>query len=84
MSENSVKGILFIGFPAQAIVSMIRYEVPELRTRSTKFIIASLQNLTVTYIYDKKNILRRIFSNFEPINSLILREILIKTDGSGG
>jgi transposase len=83
-SENSVKGILFIGFLAQVIVSMIRYEVPELKKSSTKFIISSLQNLTVTYIYDNKSALRRIFSNFEPINSHILRGILIKPDGSGG
>jgi transposase len=83
-SENSVKGVLFLAFLAQVIVSMMRYEVPELRKRSTKFIISSLQNLTVTYVYDPKGATRRIYSNFEPINSSILRGVAIKCIVSGG
>jgi transposase len=83
-SYNSVKGILFIGFLAQVIVSMIRYEVPELKKSSTKFIITSLQNLTATYIHDSKGLIRRIYSNFEPVNTRILRGIIIRPEGSGG
>jgi transposase len=83
-SENSVKGILFLAFLAQTIVSMMRYEVPELRKRSTKFIIDSLENLTVTYVYDPRGAARRIYSNFEPINSSILRGVAIKYAVSGG
>jgi transposase len=83
-SENSVKGILFLAFLAQTIVSMMRYEVPELRKRSTKFIIGSLENLTVTHVYDLRKNIRRIYSNFEPINSSILRGVIIKSAVSGG
>ncbi|MGE4212705.1 MAG: transposase [Candidatus Methanomethylophilaceae archaeon] len=83
-SENSVKGTLLLCFLAQVIVSMIRYEMPELRKRSTKFIIDSLQNLTVTYVYDKKQAVRRIYSNFEPLNSRILRDVVVVSGVSGG
>lgn len=83
-SENSVKGTLLLCFLAQVIVSMIRYEMPELRSRSTKFIIGSLEKLTVTYIYDNKNAMRRIYSNFEPLNSRILRGVVVVSGLSGG
>jgi transposase len=83
-SENSVKGILFLAFLAQTIVSMMRYEVPDLSKRSTRFIIDSLENLTVAHVYDLKGATRRIYSNFEPINSLILRGVVIKCAVSGG
>jgi hypothetical protein len=63
---------------------MVRYEMPELRQRSTKFIIDSLQNLTVTYVYDRKNAARRVYSNFEPLNSRILRDVVVVSGVSGG
>ena len=53
-------------FLAQVIVSMVRHEMPEPRKRSTRFIIDSLQNLTVTYVHDRKQATRHIYSNFEP------------------
>jgi hypothetical protein len=62
----------------------MRYEVPELSKMSTKFIIDSLENLTVTYVYDPKGAVRRIYSNFEPINSSILRSMVIEGAVSGG
>jgi len=68
-SESNVKGTLLLCFLAQAIVSMVLYEMPELRKRSTKFIIDSLQNLTVTYVYDRKQAVRWVHSNFEDLNS---------------
>ncbi|MGE4212305.1 MAG: hypothetical protein AB7E75_02955 [Candidatus Methanomethylophilaceae archaeon] len=83
-SENSVKGTLSLCFLAQVIVSMVRYEIPELRKRSTKFIISLLQNLTVTYMYDKKQAVRRIYSNIEPLNSRILRDVVVVSGVSGG
>jgi len=83
-SENSVKGTLLLCFLAQVIVSMVRYEMPELRKRSTRFIIDSLQNLTVTYVHDRKQATRRIYSNFEPLNSRILRDIVVVSGVSGG
>jgi transposase len=83
-SDHSVEGTLLLCFLAQTIVSMARYEVPRLRQRSTKFIIGSLQNLTATYVYDNKQAVRRIYSNFEPINSLILRDTVIVSGVCGG
>ena len=83
-SENSVKGTLLLCFLAQVIVSIIRYEMPELKRCSTKFIIDPLKKLTVTYIYDKKQAARRIYSNFEPLNSRILRDIVVVSGLSGG
>ncbi|MFA7065107.1 MAG: transposase [Bacilli bacterium] len=83
-SESSVKGTLLLCFLAQVIVSMIRYEMPELGKSSTKFIIDSLQNLTVTYVYDRKQAVRRVYSNFETLNSRILRDMVIVSGVSGG
>jgi transposase len=77
-SEHSVKGILLLGFLAQLIVSMMRFENPSIREKSTKFIIRSLENLTVTHIFDTTGRSKRIFSNFEALNTAILREIMIK------
>jgi len=83
-SENSVKGTLSLCFLAQAIVSMVRYEMSELRKSSTKFIIDPLHNLTVTYVYDRKQAVRRIYSNFEALNSRILRDVVVVSGVSGG
>jgi transposase len=77
-SEHSVKGVLLLGFLAQLIVSMMRFENPPIREKSTKFIIRSLENLTATHIFDAIGRSKRIFSNFEPLNTSILREIMIK------
>jgi len=70
-SDNSVYGALLIGYLAQLIVSLIRYDEPELKNFSTKFIKISLSNLTVTIEKLKKDSKRRIYSNFDPINELI-------------
>jgi len=82
-SERSVKGVLLLGFLAQLIVSMIRFENPPIREKSTKFIIRSLENLTVTRIFDVLGRSKKIFSNFEPLNVTILREIMIKPGVNG-
>ena len=47
-TDNSIYGALIIGFIAQLFVSLIRFEIPELKHMSTKFIKKSLSNLTVT------------------------------------
>jgi len=70
-STKSIYGALLIGYLANLIISLIRYDEPELKKFSTKFIKISLSNLTVTIeklgIFKK----RRIYSNFDPINELI-------------
>jgi len=70
-SDNSIYGALLIGYLAQLIISLIRYDNPKLKNISTKFIKISLSNLTVTI--EKLNFWkkRRIYSNFDLINELI-------------
>jgi len=71
-SNNSIYGALIVGFIAQLIVSLIRYDNEELKQTSTKFIRNSLMNLTVTVEYLENGSKNHIFSNFDPINELIL------------
>jgi transposase len=70
-SDNCIKGALLIGYLAHLIISLIRYDEPELKNLSTKFIKISLSNLTVTV--EKLGMFRKrlIYSNFDPINELI-------------
>ena len=70
-SDNSMKGAVLIGFLAQLIISLMRYDYPELKHVSPKFIKISLMNLTVTVEKLDGGRKRRLFSNFEPINVLI-------------
>jgi transposase len=71
-SENSVYGALLIGFLAQLVISLLRYVHVELKHTCTKFIKKSLMNLTLT-VEKKKNEMRRlIYSNFDPLNTVIL------------
>ena len=71
-SEYSIYGALILGFLAQLFISLIRFEHPELKHTSPKFIKISLMNLTVTVEYLKSDKKRRIFSNFNPISHAIL------------
>lgn len=78
-SDNSIYGALLIGYLAHLIISLIRYDEPELKNLSTKFIKISLSNLTVTVEkidFWKK---RMIYSNFDPINELICLQNKAKT-----
>jgi len=71
---HSVYGALIIGFLAQLIISLIRFEHPELKHTSPKFIKISLMNLTVTVEFGKSGKKRHIFSNFNPISNVILAQ----------
>ena len=71
-TEKSIYGALIIGFLAQLIMSLIKYEHKELKNTSVKFIKISLMNLTVTIESLQKQPKRRIYSNFDPVNELIL------------
>jgi len=68
---KSIHGALLIGYLAQLIISLIRYDNKELKKVSTKFIKTSLSNLTVTIEISKSHKKRKIYSNFDPINELI-------------
>ncbi len=72
-TDNSIYGALIIGFIAQLFISLIRYEISELRHTSTKFIKKSLSNLTVTVDSWERKVKKWIYSNFDAINTMILR-----------
>jgi transposase len=71
-TDSSIFGALVLGFIAQLIISLIRYDHKELRHTSTKFIRNSLMNLTVTVEYLRNSAKGLIYSNFDPINTLII------------
>ncbi len=71
-SDLSIYGALIVGFLAQLFISLVRFEHPELKHTSPKFIKISLMNLTVTVEYGKSGGKRHIFSNFNPISQVIL------------
>jgi len=71
-SDISIYGALLIGFLAQLIISLIRYEGDEVKRTSTKFIRQSLMNLTVTVELKTDGRKRRIYSNFDHLNQAIL------------
>lgn len=78
-TDKSIYEAILIGYIAQLIISLIRYDHKELKKTSTKFIKNSLLNLTVTLENLKNLKKRRIYSNFDPINELIL----LKRQGIG-
>ena len=71
-TDNSIYGALIIGFIAQVFVSLIRFEIPELKHTSTKFIKTTLSNLTVTIDSWMRKTKRFIHSNFDVINTTFL------------
>ncbi|WFN35857.1 IS1634 family transposase [Methanomicrobium antiquum] len=71
-TDNSIYGALIIGFIAQLFISLIRFEIPEMKHTSTKFIKKSLSNLTVTIDLWKRKTKKYIHSNFDSINTKIL------------
>ncbi len=70
-TTKSLCGAILIGFMAQLIISLMRYDYEALRNVAPKFIKISLMNLTVTTEYKKKHKQNEIFSNFDPINTQI-------------
>lgn len=73
-SERSVYGALIIGFLAQLVISLIRFEHAELKHTSPKFIKFSLMNLTATIEYGQNGKKRFVFSNFDSVSKIILCE----------
>jgi len=78
-TEDAVFGVLLIGFIAQLMISLTRYFVKPVKRMSTKFIIASLQNLTLTIVSTVNGLKKRFYSNFNPVNRAILAEYLCVT-----
>jgi transposase len=73
-TENSVYGALLVGFLAQLVISLLRYLHDELKHTCTKFIKKSLMNLTVTVEKTKNRAKRLIYSNFDPLNKVIIKQ----------
>ena len=71
-SEMSIYGALIIGFVAQLIISLIRFEHADLKHMAPKFIKSALMHLTVTVEFGEKGAKRYIFSNFNPVSEHIL------------
>jgi len=71
-SDNSIYGAIIIGFIAQLLISLMRFEFEELSHTSTKFIKKSLLNLTVTVDFQENRNKSYIYANFDRINSLVL------------
>jgi len=78
-SENGIYGAFLIAFQAQIVISFIRFRCPELKTVSTKFIMRSLMSFSLTVVFQGDGRMRRIFSNFDEINRLVLAENAVIT-----
>lgn len=78
-TDYSVYGALLIGFLAQLVISLLRYMHVELKHTCTKFIKKSLTNLTVTVEKEKNKMKRHIYSNFDPLNTVIIGQNTTET-----
>ena len=70
-TDEAIAGSILIVFLAQLVISILRYKHECLRHVSTKFIIQSLDNFALTIIIEKNGLKKRVFSNFDSINTLI-------------
>ena len=70
-TQEAIYGSILIVFLAQLVISMLRYMHASLRRVSTKFIMQSLRNFALTIIVGKNGVRKRVFSNFDWINTLI-------------
>jgi transposase len=78
-TEDAVYGVLLIGFIAQVMISLTRHFIKPAKRMSTKFIIASLQKLTITLVSMGNGMKRKYYSNFDPVNMAILAEYMCAT-----
>lgn len=78
-TEDAVFGVLLIGFIAQLMISLTRYFINPVKRMSTKFIIASLQKLTLTLVSMGNKLKKRFYSNFNEINKAILADFISET-----
>jgi transposase len=70
-TQEAIDGSVLIVFLAQLVVSMLRYQHASLRKVSTKFIVQSLSNFALTIVVRNHRVKKRVFSNFDWINTLI-------------
>lgn len=72
--DDEIKGALLIGFFAQLIISLMKYENENLKDFHPKTIVESIRNLTLTLEYQDDFIFRKVISNIDAINQHILAE----------
>jgi transposase len=70
--DDEIKGALLIGFFAQLIISLMKYENENLRDFHPKTIVESIRNLTLTLEYEDDFAFRKVISNIDAINQHIL------------
>jgi transposase len=70
-NKEEIYGSILIVYLAQLVINLLRYKHESLRHVSTKFIIQSLRNFALTIIVDKNGLKKRVFSNFDCINTLV-------------
>ena len=78
-TTKSLCGAILVGFLAQLVISLMRYDYKQLSMVAPKFIKISLMNLTVTVVYEKNRWKSKIFSNFDPLNTLMLTKKAAET-----
>ena len=78
-TDDAVHGVVLLSFIAQMMVCLTRIMVEPVMHMSTKFIVASLQSLTVTVEFLADGRKRRVYSNFDSINRAILADYLAET-----
>lgn len=71
-TDDEIKGALLIGFFAQLIISLMKYENENLRDFHPKTIVESIRNLTLTLEYEDDFAFRKVISNIDGINQHIL------------
>jgi len=70
-TQEAIDGSILIVFLAQLVISLLRYKHECLCHISTKFILQSLRNFALTIIVGHDGVRKRVFSNFDWINTLI-------------
>ncbi len=71
-TDDEIKGALLIGFLAQLIISLMKYENENLRDFHPKTIVESIRNLTLTLEYQDNFTFRKVISNIDAINQCSL------------
>ena len=71
-TDDEIKGALLIGFFAQLIISLMKYENENLKDFHPKTIVESIRNLTLTLEYEDDFAFRKVISNIDGINQHIL------------
>jgi transposase len=70
-NPEEIYGYILIVYLAQLVINLLRYKHESLRHVSTKFIMQSLKNFALTIIVGENGMKKRVFSNFDWINTQI-------------